>query len=141
MSLRRRFCSSVRPSLHRLLLTASLALAVAGCGDPGDEGPCTEAQGTLSGTIWYSAKDSGMVIPFGTVELALEPIDYPNSTLLSFKADLHGKFSVPLDPGTWEVSGYGSLEGVDCWVIHRGKVDLQACETEEIDVELDACQQ
>ncbi len=87
MSLRRRFCSSVRPSLHRLLLTASLALAVAGCGDPGDEGPCTEAQGTLSGTIWYSAKDSGMVIPFGTVELALEPIDYPNSTLLSFKAD------------------------------------------------------
>lgn len=128
------FFSVRSPLLRALPALLLLAAASAGCGEVAEEN-CASTKGTLEGTAYRWAppgQPDSEIAPGATVVLYAGA----GATPLYGEADQDGKFSIPLDAGTWTVGGQDSG---GCETSQAQTITLGACETEQVVVVLDIC--
>ena len=112
-----------------------LAFVIIGLGCTGpaskDE-PCVSNRGTISGQL-FTDFGCESTADDARVEFSQEGDEVP----LRVRPDANGFYSVDLDPGDWEVRGFGWADS--CVVEEPIQVTVVSCETVDVDVCADLC--
>lgn len=107
----------------------------AGGGGSGGAAACDSTLGTLEGTAYlYAPAGQPNSTPAANATIVL--LTAPEATPLYGEADEAGHFSIPLEAGQWLVGGEHQS---NCQTTEPITIQLDPCETEQLDLLLDAC--
>ena len=98
-------------------------------------GACSSTLGTLEGTAsLYALAGQPNSTPAANATIVL--LTAPEATPLYGETDEDGHFSIPLEAGQWLVGGEHPN---NCQTLEPVTIQLDPCETEQLELLLDAC--
>lgn len=113
-------------------------LALVACADKNEDSgevTCESGDGQILGRVWNANVEGDPVPMAGAAVYLFSGGTAGGTPELELRSEEDGRFSVPLEPGRWTLTG--EELGTGCFTGEAVTVSVAACEAEEIELTMD----